>query len=200
MTPAWRTLVDLGSAAPEADVERALDEALRRRLASLPQLRWALQSHGREGHRGSAVLQGLVAARSPDRAPPESDLEAVLYSLVEASDLPVATRQAVVGRRRCDLLFEADGLVVEVDGWETHGTREAFEDDRARDRAMVRQGLRVLRFTWDDLTTRPKEVLAEIREGLHQNVLQQDVLVKTRPPGKIAARPYPNPAPRRSPA
>src|SRR5207244_13229596 len=35
-TPTWRTLVDLGSVAQAADVERALDHALHRRLVSLP--------------------------------------------------------------------------------------------------------------------------------------------------------------------
>lgn len=169
-TPAWRTLVDLGSVVPEPSVERALDDALRRGLVSIPQLRWATQSNGRCHHRGTAALQRLVAARSPGLPPPESELEALLYRLVEPSDLPPARRQAGIGDRRCDLLFEAEGLVVEVDGWETHGTRAAFEDDRARDRAMVRQGLRVLRFTWNDVTRRPAEVVAEIRATLGQSL------------------------------
>lgn len=167
-TPAWRTLADLGSITPAAEVERALDDALRRRLVSLPQLRWALESNGRTRHRGTAVLRGLVAARTPGFVPPESELEAILYRLVDGSDLPPARRQAPLVGRRCDLLFEEAGLVVEVDGWETHGTREAFEDDRARDRAMVRQGLRVLRFTWYDLTRRPEAVVAEIRASLYE--------------------------------
>jgi len=171
VTPPWRTLVDLGCVAPERDVERALDDALRRRLVSLPQLRWALGSQGRQHHRGTSVLRRLVEARGPDHVPPESDLEAILYRLVEASDLPPARRQAALGERRADLLFEAEGLVVEVDGWETHGTREAFEDDRARDRAMLRRGLRVLRFTWNDLANRPAEVIEEIRGTLHQSVV-----------------------------
>src|SRR5207245_7975731 len=101
------------------------------------------------------VLRELVDARKPGYEPPESELEAIFYRLVEASDLPPARRQVGLGARRCDLLFEAEGLVVEVDGWERHGTREAFEDDRARDRAMRRRGLRVLRFTWNDLANRP---------------------------------------------
>ena len=167
-SPPWRTLVDLGTVAPSTDVERALDDALRRRLVSLRQLRWAVQSNGRPRHRGTSVLRELLAVRGSGFVPPESELEALLYQIVDASDLPPARRQASIADRRCDLLFEAEGLVIEVDGWETHGSREAFEDDRARDRAMLGRGLRVLRFTWHDLTRRPEAVITEIRASLCQ--------------------------------
>ena len=41
--------------------------------------------------------------------------------------------------------------MVELDGFATHGTRAAFEDDRARDRALQTAGYRVLRVTWRQL-------------------------------------------------
>lgn len=179
-TPAWRTLVDLGSVAEIPDVERALDHALHRRLVSLPQLRWAVESNGRACHRGTAVLARALAVRAPGYEPPESELEAILYRLIEASDLPPAKRQAGLGDRRCDLLFEAAGLVVEVDGWETHGTRGAFEDDRARDRAMVVSGLHVLRFTWNDVAHNPAMVIDQIRGSLNKKGPQTPVFEKSR--------------------
>ena len=182
-TPTWRTLLDLGSVAQVGDVERALDHALHRRLVSLPQLRWAVESNGRAHHRGTAVLARALAVRAPGYEPPESELEAIFYRLIDASDLPTAKRQAGVGDRRCDLLFEAAGLVVEVDGWETHGTREAFEDDRARDRAMVARGLRVLRFTWNDVARNSAAVIDQIRDSLNKNVRHTQVFEKsTRAP------------------
>ncbi len=38
-------------------------------------------------------------------------------------------------------------LVDGVEVWNVHGTRTAFERDRAHDAALARLGLRVLRFT-----------------------------------------------------
>jgi very-short-patch-repair endonuclease len=71
--------------------------------------------------------------------------------------------------RRFDLAWPEYRLAVEVDGWETHGTREAFQDDRTRDARMLAIGWRTLRFTWHDVVDRPAYVLATIRATLLQN-------------------------------
>ena len=68
-----------------------------------------------------------------------------------------------------DLAWPEVRLAVEVDGWETHGSREAFQDDRERDALMVAMGWRVLRFTWDDVVKRPGYVLDVIGRALSQN-------------------------------
>jgi hypothetical protein len=168
VTPPWITLIDLGSQASAAEVERALNEALHRRIVSLPQMRWALATFGRERHRGTTVLRRLIAERTPGSAPPESEMEAIFYALIEESDLPRGVRQFWVWDgerwRRLDYAFPEPGVGVELDGLETHGTREAFEDDRARDRRLQIRQWSVLRFTWQDLTRQPQQMLAEIQE------------------------------------
>jgi very-short-patch-repair endonuclease len=65
-----------------------------------------------------------------------------------------------------DLLFEAAKVIIEVDGWRTHRSRESFVQDRRRDRRLTVAGYRVLRFTWDDLISRPAQVIAEITQAL----------------------------------
>jgi very-short-patch-repair endonuclease len=65
-----------------------------------------------------------------------------------------------------DVLFAAQRLVIEVDGWRTHGTRAAFQRDRATQNALVGAGYLVLRFTWTDLTQRPEHVVRTIRDAL----------------------------------
>ena len=105
--------------------------------------------------------------------PPESDLEAHLYKLVESSDLPEAERQFAIWDgtkdRRLDLAFVRQRLAVEVDGYWSHSDRAAWQDDRNRDNALMGRGWRTLRFTWDDLVGRPDGVLAAIRDSLFQN-------------------------------
>ena len=49
-----------------------------------------------------------------------------------------------------DYHWPAHQVIVETDGWDTHRTRKAFRDDRAKDAALTAAGYRVLRFTRDD--------------------------------------------------
>jgi very-short-patch-repair endonuclease len=66
----------------------------------------------------------------------------------------------------CDFVWNRERVIAEVDGWETHKTREAFENDRRRDRLLQIQGWRVIRFTWRDVTERPDQVTEMLRSLL----------------------------------
>ncbi|MGV8967955.1 MAG: DUF559 domain-containing protein, partial [Cellulomonas sp.] len=46
-----------------------------------------------------------------------------------------------------------------------HG-QASFQSDRTRQNRLVNAGFTVLRFTWQDLTDRPAEVLRQIRAAL----------------------------------
>ncbi len=65
-----------------------------------------------------------------------------------------------------DFIWPAAKLVVEVDGYASHGTRSAFERDRDRDSALAARGYTVLRFTWRDVTRRPAVVAERVRQVL----------------------------------
>jgi very-short-patch-repair endonuclease len=54
-------------------------------------------------------------------------------------------------------------LIVELDGWEGHSTRSAFQDDRARDRALHAAGFSVVHLTWNQLDDEPDAVSADLR-------------------------------------
>ncbi len=57
-----------------------------------------------------------------------------------------------------DFLWRAEGLIVEADGRETHLTRAAFEEDRARDAKLTVLGYRVVRFTHRQIQYEPEAV------------------------------------------
>jgi len=57
-------------------------------------------------------------------------------------------------------------LIVELDGWEGHSTRSAFQDDRARDRALKVAGFSVVHLTWAQLDPEPEAIAADLRELL----------------------------------
>lgn len=65
-----------------------------------------------------------------------------------------------------DVLFPDARLILEFDGYEIHGTRQAFESDRIRQNRLVLAGYTVLRVTWRRLQDEPDAVLAEIRAAL----------------------------------
>jgi very-short-patch-repair endonuclease len=63
-----------------------------------------------------------------------------------------------------DFVWHGPRVVVETDGFRTHGTRRAFREDRRRDRLLGLEGWRVVRFTWDDLTNDPEHVMRVVRD------------------------------------
>lgn len=61
-----------------------------------------------------------------------------------------------------DVVFLAQRVILEVDGWRYHQGHDAFIRDRRRIRRLTAMGYVVLPITWDDLVNRPAELLAEI--------------------------------------
>lgn len=65
-----------------------------------------------------------------------------------------------------DAYWPRHGLVGELDSWQFHGDRGAFERDRERDAVLQAAGRRVVRITWRHLTEHPEEVAALVRKLL----------------------------------
>jgi very-short-patch-repair endonuclease len=69
-------------------------------------------------------------------------------------------------RYRADCHWPDLRVIVELDGWEGHSSRSAFQDDRARDRALKVAGYSVIHLTWAQLDSEPTEVAADLRKLL----------------------------------
>jgi very-short-patch-repair endonuclease len=63
---------------------------------------------------------------------------------------------------RADCHWPQRRLIVELDGWDGHSTRSAFQDDRARDRALKVAGYSVIHLTWAQLDSEPAQVVADL--------------------------------------
>jgi very-short-patch-repair endonuclease len=105
-------------------------------------------------------------AFKPDRT--RTDLEAMFLSLARRHRLPQPEVNVRVDRYLVDFLWRAQWLIVEVDGWESHRTRSAFEEDRARDARLKVLGYEVLRFTWRQVENDARSVAQTIRELLRR--------------------------------
>ncbi len=94
----------------------------------------------------------------------------VMESLLRCTLLLAGVRGVILqapidGVGRVDFLIDG-WLVVETDGWGTHGDRGSFERDRERDVAAAVQGHQTLRFTWSAVRDRPALVVACVQEVL----------------------------------
>jgi very-short-patch-repair endonuclease len=98
---------------------------------------------------------------APDQT--RSELEARLLRICRRHRLPKPMVNARVGRFTVDFLWSQQRLIVEVDGWESHRTRSAFESDRARDARLKILGFEVVRFTWRQIAHDSARVARTIR-------------------------------------
>jgi hypothetical protein len=162
-TPA-RTLLDLAEVVPRRALERAIDEAERLRLFDLRAVRAVLHSNG--GRRGAALLGSVLEEHHIGSTLTRSELEERFLALCRAHNVPVPEVNEPIGPYEVDFLWRAGRLIAETDGRESHGTRAAFEHDRARDARLTVAGYRVVRFTYRQVLREPKVVASVVRSLL----------------------------------
>ena len=165
ITSVARTVVDLASELEPLQLESVVAEVKRRRLASRRDLEASAELVG--GRRGAARLRELLA-REQDPALTRSDTEKRLLRLVRAAGLPAPDHNVPFATYELDTVWRDARLVVELDGYEFHRTRDAFERDRARDAELQASGFAVLRFTWRQVRYQPELVLARLARTLAQ--------------------------------
>jgi very-short-patch-repair endonuclease len=171
ITDPARTILDLGAVVPARKVEAALECALGRRLVTVAGLRVVLEAVGRRGRRGTGVLRALLELRSDAAGVTESVLEERMLRLLRDHSLPLPVTQHEVragGRLlgRVDFAYPLRRVAIEVDGYESHSSLDAFRRDRARQNELVAAGWTVLRFTWHDVVHRPEHVASVLRRVL----------------------------------
>ena len=167
-TPA-RTLIDLAAVASMHAVEEALDDALHRRLVTIPRLRLRLRGDQR-GRSGAGVMRALLEQRAPSAPPPESVFETRLLRVLRRARLPDPVPQYRVrsgGRTVAvvDFAYPDVKLAIEADSFRWHSDRADWERDRARRNALTLLGWRIIHVTWPDLA-RSERLIASIRAAL----------------------------------
>jgi hypothetical protein len=140
-TPA-RTLADLAEVVDPASLTRAVNEARVRHLTSLE----AVARQLRPG-RATKVLAGLVARAD---GPTRSVFEDRFLAFCRRHGLPRPEVNATVAGFEVDMLWRGQRLIAELDGRAFH---DDFERDRDRDAELLAAGHRVVRVTWQRLTT-----------------------------------------------
>jgi very-short-patch-repair endonuclease len=149
VTTPLRTLIDLAAVVPEHELERALRQALYRRLTTTARLAAAV--HDRRGQRGVKALRSALARLGEAPGLTRSELEERFLRFLRRHQLPLPELNAELeiggGRLEADCLWRAQRLIVELDGRAAHDSTPAFEADRARDLALLAAGWRTARVT-----------------------------------------------------
>jgi hypothetical protein len=171
ITTAERTLFDLCGRIHPGRAERAVDNALAMKLVTLESLESVLGATAARGRPGSCTLREILSVRGEGYVPPESELEALVVSILRTAGLPVPEKQQWVGDDaaaigRVDFLYRRERLVIEADSARHHSSWLDSQADRRRDLALAAGGYTVIRVTWRQLVDEPEKFVAAVRGAL----------------------------------
>jgi very-short-patch-repair endonuclease len=163
LTSPSRALIDAAATATATELDEFVAEGRALRLVRPGELEAAVQRAGRT--LGAARIRGFLREEAgPDitRSRAERRFRRALREARLAqprSNVPVAGVNA-------DFLWEAERVVVEVDSWQFHGHRRAFERDRRKDMILRDAGYLVIRVTWRQFTEELLALIAHLARAL----------------------------------
>jgi len=166
ITTVARTLFDLAEFVDLKRLESAWEEADRLNLLELKAVEHVCErGYGRRALKPIRYL--LAEARAPEIT--RSPLEDVFAAFCRKHRLPAPSFNTTVLGYEVDALWPAQRLAAELDSWEFHHHRAAFERDRARDTALQAAGYRTIRITDRRIANDPATLLNQLRALLRPN-------------------------------
>lgn len=160
-----RTLLDLAATVSFEWLEKMVERSEELELFDLQAVEALLERT--TGHQGHGRLRKAIAAYKPSSFT-RSTLEKRFLELCLAAGLPQPRTNFVVHGFELDCYWPESRFAVELDVFETHGTRAAFERDRLRQEDLLLVGIGMTRVTGPRLEREPEEVVARVRRLLEQ--------------------------------
>jgi very-short-patch-repair endonuclease len=180
VTTPVRTLIDLSPRMEDDRLLAAVESAFRTKLCTPERLGARVEMLRTSGRPGAGRLAEILSARSGPAL--ESMLEAKVWRLVQRTGLPLPHRQFWVslpgGRYRLDFAWPEQKVGLECDGWEHHGTRTAFDPDRARFAEFAAARWHILPVTWRTCAREPERVERWLRDSLSRDIRSADTTVQ----------------------
>jgi len=169
VTSVARTLLDLAATARPSRLARFLERSEELKLFDLGPVESVLERNA--GHHGAGRLRRAIALYKP---PPftRSGLERRFLDLVSEAGLPRPVSGYPELGFELDVYWPEHRFAVELDVFETHGTREAFERDRLRQEDLKLAGIEMTRITGPRLDREPAEVIERVARLLSQRQAQ----------------------------
>ena len=153
-TSLGRTLIDYAEQATDRQVERACEQAEFLRIYDQAAIEASIARN--PGRHGTKRLLAVIGKGELGTTLTRNELEEAFLAICDRIGTPRPLVNAWIpfpegGGAEVDFLWERERLIVEVDGFETHGTRRAFADDRRRDRRLKLLDYEIARFPWEDV-------------------------------------------------
>lgn len=161
-TPA-RTLLDLGAVLAERELEQAVAAAIRLERVTREAVLALLNRY--PTRQGTRALRSLLDPAT-QLAFTRSVAEEKFLRLIRRAALPAPVTNTKLHGMEPDFYWPTERLVVEIDGLAYHSSPAAQQRDRERNTVLGAAGIRVLRFTWHDLTRRHEAVLVQLAMAL----------------------------------
>ncbi len=161
VTSPARTSLDLAATTTPKLLRRTLRQAQAEQRVNVRQLLDVL--HRNPGHRGAAKLRDVIA---DGPAPTRSDHEDVVLDLIDRAGIPRPELNAWLhldGRSISpDMLWAQERLVIECDSRRWHSDPLTLQDDADKQAILEANGHRVLRITWRQAVSHPRQTLARL--------------------------------------
>jgi very-short-patch-repair endonuclease len=158
-TPA-RTALDLAPGRTTAALTRAVNDSRHAGYLHPAALNELLDRSA--GQRGVKALREL-AAEAAVQAPTQSQFEDDFLAFAKRYRLPTPLVNVKVAGHLVDAYFPEHKLVIELDGWEFHNDRAAFNNDRNRDADLLAIDHGTVRITWERLKYKPDREAARLK-------------------------------------
>lgn len=163
VTTVARTLVDLALTLDRGPLRRAVHEAEVARLLDVNAVREVLDRA--PSRKGASMLRALLEIPAP---PTVEEFVMRFLEFCEAHELPVPIVSAHLDAglpvlTEADVLFKEAKVIVELDGFRVHMTRQRFESDRRRDSALLARDYLTVRVTWHRLQHDAGALASELR-------------------------------------
>jgi very-short-patch-repair endonuclease len=153
------TILRLAGQMDDLELETVLSAGFRKNLVRRSQLDEVMKRNPRS--KGIATLRGLLA-QEEELHDTRSKYERKLLKLLRAAELPLPITNTWVGGVYVDGVWPDLKLVLEFDGWQRHGERDGFENDRLRDQHLLIAGHQSLRVTARQIDRRPYALVARL--------------------------------------
>lgn len=164
VTSLARTLLDLAEVMNARRLRNAIEHAERLRLFDFDEIQATIERN--PGRRGIPRLLAGCADALEEARHTKSELERLLLDLCADADLPLPAMNVTIEAEEVDAHWSGTLLIAELDSWEWHRTRGAFERDRAKSLKLEAAGYRVVRLTWRQLTAERDATASRLRRLL----------------------------------
>ena len=161
VTSPARTILDISPRLTDKALTRAVNDLRIAGYLRPIDLNDLLRRH--PTHQGAPRLRALA---DPRQGPTRSELEDAFQDLSVRFGLPPALINTTVAGYEVDALFPEEKVIVELDGYDFHRTKESFERDRERDATTLHYGFVTVRLTWERVTTTPEKEADRLLEIL----------------------------------